>query len=83
MHTLYPNHKFVFSDGEKMLFIINGRVFLENKKGEPESLYSLNPYPKKVSGHIVSSLTKIYDPQILLSILRKKTLSLKGYILSC
>lgn len=82
MHKLYPNHKFIFSDGEKTLFIINGKVFLENNKGEPESLYCLNPYPKRISRHIVSSLTKTYDPQILLSILRKKTLSLKWHILS-
>lgn len=82
MNTLFPNHKFIFSDGERNLFIINGRVFLEKNNGEPEDLRLLNPCKKSVSNHVISSITKTLEPHIILSILRKKTLSLKWKIVS-
>lgn len=80
MNKLCQNHRFVFSDGVFKLYIINGKVFLEDSGGNLQGLNTINPAlcaKTSNSNHIFESITKTIDPKIILNVLRKKTFSLK------
>lgn len=77
MNQIHRNHKFTFSDKNLKLVIINGQVFLEDCIGTPQDIRLLNPCRRYVSLHVIKALTKSINPQIILSVLRKKTCSLK------
>lgn len=82
MNTLYCNHKFVFSDDTHILFIINGKVFLENRQGVLLDIRTLNPFKRSVSNHLFCAITHSLNPDIILNVLKKKTGSLKWKIVS-
>lgn len=77
MNNIHRNHKFTFSDKNLNLVIINGQVFLEDRKGTPQDIRLLNPCRRRESLHVLKALTKSINPQVILSVLRKKTCSLK------
>lgn len=80
MNSLCTNHKFVFSDGNFNLYIINCKVFLENKEGVLLGLNSINPAlhaRTSNSNHIFNAITRSLNPSVILSVLKKKTFSLK------
>lgn len=77
MNSIRPNHKFTFSNKNLNLVIINGQVFLEDSAGTPQDIRMLNPCRRRVSLHVINALTKSINPQVVLSVLRKKTCSLK------
>lgn len=77
MNQIHRNHKFTFSNQSLNLVIINGLVFLEDSKGTPQDIRLLNPCRRRVSLHIIKALTKSINPHVVLSVLRKKTCSLK------
>lgn len=79
MNRLCQNHRFVFLDKKQKLTIINGKLFLEDLEGNTRDIRSLNPF-NSVSNHLIASLTKSVNPIIVLSVLKKKTLS-KDWIL--
>lgn len=75
MNTLCKNHRFVFSCAEKNmnLYIINGKVFLEDLNGQKLSLNILCPTKKSSLTNILNSICKSIDPNVVLSVLKKKT----------
>lgn len=75
MNTLCKNHRLVFSCIEKniKLYIINGRVFLEDLNGRKMSLNILCPTKRSSLKNILNSICKSIEPNIVLSVLKKKT----------
>lgn len=55
------------------LYIINEKVFLEDLTGQKVSLNMLCPTKKSSLSNILNSIRKSIDPNIVLSVIKKKT----------